>query len=52
MFGYFGIIGHSGWPDNAYSDILNGIKRFDIRQHANKVTFDVLEFDQILELIG
>ena len=27
MFGYFGIIGHSGWLDNVYFDIPDGIKQ-------------------------
>ena len=27
MFGYFGIIGLSGWLDNAYFDIPDGIKQ-------------------------
>ena len=28
IFGYFGIIGHSGWLDYAYSGIPDGIKQF------------------------
>ena len=27
MYDYFFIIGHSGWLDNAYSDIPDGIKQ-------------------------
>ena len=27
MFGYFGMIGHSGWLDYAYFDIPDGIKQ-------------------------